>query len=197
MYGLVNEALRELVVSEHGAAKWAEIVAKSGVGESRFVAMKPYEDRITYALVGAASEVLGAPAAVLLERFGEHWVLHTAQRGYGPLLDACGRTFEEFLENIDLLHSRMKLAMPELDPPSFQVATERPGVLRVRYQSHRAGLGPMVAGLLKGLALRYRVTIDVDHVVRRADGDAPADEFLVAVSPARTEVPPKPAEAAA
>ena len=55
-----------------------------------FVSNEGYPDGMTYDLVGAASSVLALPAPEVLEAFGRHWVIHTAQEGYGDLMAAGG-----------------------------------------------------------------------------------------------------------
>ena len=96
MYGLVNQAIQELIVENFGAEAYGEIAEKAGVQISEFVAMESYDDSVTYALVGAASEVLGKPADELLEVFGRYWTEFVAQRGYGDFLKLSGRSLEEF-----------------------------------------------------------------------------------------------------
>ncbi len=49
--------------------------------------MKPYPDDLTYKLVGAACEVLNASAEDVLKAFGEYWILFTAEKGYGEMLN--------------------------------------------------------------------------------------------------------------
>ena len=136
--------------------------------------MDAYPDDITYKLVGAASEVLGIPASAVLEAFGEYWVLYTAQEGYGPMLDAGGKTLREFLENLDALHARVALTMPELRPPRFRLVPIDDTSMRLEYHSMRQGLAPMVIGLLRGLSVRFNTAIEVTHAP--ADGH---DDFMI------------------
>jgi hypothetical protein len=55
-----------------------------------FVSNEAFPDSMTYDLVGAASEVLGASASAILISFGEHWVLKTAATSYGAMMRAVG-----------------------------------------------------------------------------------------------------------
>ncbi len=96
MYGLVNKAVVDLVVSKFGEEKWQAIKKKAEVDVDVFVSMDAYPDDLTYRLVGAASEVLKLAPEQVLEAFGQHWVLYTAAEGYGPMLDASGKTLKEF-----------------------------------------------------------------------------------------------------
>ena len=78
MYGLVNKAVVDLVVSKFGQDTWDAIKKKAEVDIDVFVSMEGYPDDITYRLVGAASEILKIPPEAVLEAFGEYWVLYTA-----------------------------------------------------------------------------------------------------------------------
>ncbi len=70
MYGLVNKAIHDMVVGNFGEAAWNRIRQRAGIEDEVFVAMEPYDDALTYRLVRAASEQLGAPADDRLEAFG-------------------------------------------------------------------------------------------------------------------------------
>jgi hypothetical protein len=166
MYGLVNKAVVDLVVSKFGQDTWNAIKTKAEVDVDVFVSMDGYPDDITYRLVGAASEVLKITPEQVLEAFGEYWVLYTAQEGYGPMLDASGTTLREFLENLDALHARVALTMPELRPPRFRLVPVDGQTMMLEYHSTRQGLAPMVVGLLKGLSIRFNTPIEVTHARR-------------------------------
>jgi hypothetical protein len=182
MYGMVNKAVVDLVCTKFGEATWQEIKKRAECDIDVFVGMDGYPDALTYRLVAAASQVLGIPPAQVLEAFGEWWVLYTAKEGYGELLRASGRDFTEFLMNLDQLHARVGISMPELTPPSFQVTDLTGDTLRLHYYSRRKGLGPMVVGLLKGLSARFETPVEVTHD-RKADDGAEHDEFFVRFLP--------------
>jgi len=178
MYGLVNQAVEDLVHRLGGADMWAAILAAAGVDQQIFVAMQPYDDAITYRLVEAASDVTGMSQADVLEAFGEHWILYTAEQGYGPMLAAMGNTLPQFLGNLDSMHSRIALTMPGLRPPSFACDEIDEKTIRVHYWSDRPGLAPMVTGLLKGLATRFDLTMSVE-VTDPGPAGGNHDTFLV------------------
>lgn len=181
MYGLVNKAMEDLIRSTHGDETWALVKRKAGVDTDVFLTMEPYPDSMSYGLVAAASEVLGRPAAELLEALGMHWTLYTAREGYGDLFRLGGATFKDFMLNLHMLHTRVALTFPKLEPPSFWCTHVTDGSLTLHYQSKRAGLGPMVLGLVKGLAIMYNTTVTVQPTRAREDG-ADHDEFLVTYS---------------
>jgi hypothetical protein len=47
MYGLINKAVRELIVVEFGSETWDRVRERAQVGEEDFVSMKQYDDAVT------------------------------------------------------------------------------------------------------------------------------------------------------
>lgn len=164
MYGLVNRGVEDMARSAGGQALWDRIRTAAGVDDEIFLAMKSYPDEITYRLVDAASAELDLPAEEILRLFGRHWIVYTAQEGYGPLLAMGGRTLPSFLRNLDAMHVRVATEMPELRPPSFVVTEIDDHLLRVDYRSHRDGLAPMVVGLLEGLGELFDTPVAITPV---------------------------------
>lgn len=178
MYGMVNKAVEEMVVLNHGEAVWEQIKAKAGVDVEVFMSNESYSDDVTYNLVGAASEVLKVPAEQILIGFGEHWVLHTAQEGYGGLMSAAGKSLPEFLQNLPDFHSRVSMIFPHLQPPRFRCTDYTDRSLRLHYYSHRPGLAPFVVGLMQGLGKMFRTPVTVHLAEAKASG-ADHDVFEV------------------
>ena len=167
---MVNKAVEEMVVMHHGEAKWEEIKAKAGVDVDVFIANEGYPDEITYKLVGAAVEVLGIPADKILHGFGKHWILHTAQEGYGSLLKAGGKSLADFLTNLPNFHARVTLIFPKLQPPRFAVSDATSDSLLLHYHTHRPGLTPFVLGLVEGLGKMYNTPVTTRLVESKAAG---------------------------
>ena len=183
MYGLVNQGVRDLAIELGGERLWHEIVAASGIGDETILSTSVYPDEVTYRLVAGAATVLGLTPDEVLHAFGRHWILYTARRGFGAIFDTMGSSLPSFLGNLDAMHARISLSMPELTPPSFvceQLSDDR---LRLEYWSDRPGLAPMVGGLLAGLGEYFRLSMSVVHSVACSDG-ADHDEFMVVYRPA-------------
>lgn len=179
MYGMVNKAIQGMILRDHGEAAWKAVAERAELEVDVFVSNRSYDDQVTYALVGAASSVLGLPARDVLVAFGRFWVLTTARDGYGPLLAASGDTLRAFLGNLPAFHTRVSLALPALRPPTFTVIDASEDHVRLRYESERAGLAPFVEGLLGGLAEHYGTPVRVVHEPDVSGHDV----FLVAWEP--------------
>lgn len=183
MYGMVNKAVEDMVCMHYGDEVWERIKARAGVDVEVFMSNEAYADEITYDLVSAASAVLELPAERILEGFGEHWVLHTAQEGYGGLMQAAGRTLTEFLQNLPNFHSRVAMIFPNLQPPRFQCSDITDSSLKLHYFSHRQGLAPFVVGLMRGLGKMFKTPVTVRLAEARGEG-ADHDVFEVTWTPA-------------
>jgi hypothetical protein len=185
MYGLINQGVHDLAIQTGGEDLWRVIKSQAGVDLEAFVGMDTYPDDVTYSLVEAASTAMQISPSEVLRAFGRHWILYTARRGYGAIFDTMGRTLPEFLANLDMMHARLSLSMPEMRPPSFVCEELSDQEIRLEYWSERAGLAPMVVGLLEGLGEMYRLTVSVDQSLDSAQG-ADHDEFRIQYVPTTT-----------
>lgn len=170
MYGLVNRAIKNLVVTRFGQDTWKEIATRAELSSDAFVAMETYDDKITYNLVGAASAVLELPPADILEAFGHYWATVTIEDGYGDLLPMIGSTLEEFMDNLDTMHARIAEGMPDLVTPRFDRVPQDDGSSILVYDSDREGLAPMVVGLIKGLGERFDEELEVEPLGEDPNG---------------------------
>lgn len=178
MYGLVNKAIQDLVIKGYGEEAWKEICKMSGFEDEDFVGMEPYPDALTYQLVGNVSKLTGMDASKILEVFGEHWILYTADEGYGDLMDLSGSNFVDFLSNLDMLHERISNIMPDLAPPQFSTRNRTNNSIELEYRSHREGLIPMLYGLIKGLGKRFDMEVSVEQIHFKNQGEE-CDVFLI------------------
>ena len=178
MYGMVNKAVEEMVCAAHGEIMWEKVKERAGVDVDVFISNEGYPDEITYQLVGAASAVLKLPPEKILEAFGEHWVLHTAQEGYGGLIQAAGKSLPEFLANLPNFHARVSMIFPKLQPPRFHCSDVTAGSLKLHYFTHRPGLTPFVVGLMQGLGKLFKTPVTV-RLAEARDQGADHDVFNV------------------
>ncbi len=178
MYGMINNAMRTLVVTKTSEASWSRIVERAGIEHSVFGSMIAYDDAITYKLVDAASVELAVSAEALLFEFGRHWVLVTAPEQYGAMLGLMGSTIDEFFGNLGRMHDRIATLFDNLKQPSFEVEKLSAKQIRLHYRSERRGLAPFLRGLLDGIGERFQTAVLVEHEAVK-DRGADHDIFLV------------------
>jgi hypothetical protein len=178
MYGLVNQAVKDLVLTRYGAEVWAQIATRAGVQIDPFLAMHPYPEDVTDRLITAAAEILELSTDQVLQVFGGFWLEYSAEHGYLDLLDLMGEDLPGFLRAVDGMHDRLRLSYPDLNPPTIWCTDITPTSLTVHYLSDRPGLTPFLTGLLGAAARRFGQEADVRLVRSRQDGHD-HDEFLV------------------
>jgi hypothetical protein len=93
-------------------------------------------------------------------------------------MDLSGNNFSDFLSNLDMLHTRMSNMMPHLAPPQFTTRNEKSNSLELEYRSERAGLTPMLFGLIKGLGKRFGLTCRIKQLVEKGP-DSDCHVFLI------------------
>ena len=179
MYGLVNRAIREMVVEAHGDEAWKQVAKSAGIDAAGFVDMTSYDDEITFKLVVSASDLLNVPAEEILHEFGKHWVLYTGSDKWGYLFEIAGTDFLSFLHGLDNLHARVEAQMPDSHMPQFTVI-EHPDHVELQYRSEREGLAPMVVGILEGLMDRFDECWHVQQTLKQSDNGY--DAFVLCVT---------------
>jgi len=133
--------------------------------------MDNYDDSVTYQLVGSVSKILKIDPEDVLKTFGHFWTTYTAEQGYEDMLKMTGGSIEEFLMNINDLHTRVTTSFPELVPPNFITKKTAPNHFEIQYHSTREGLAGMVVGLLNGIGDRFNQTVEVSQIgLRENDG---------------------------
>ncbi len=170
MYGIVNKAIKDLIIENFDEATWKKIKDKSGVDIDFFLSDKGYDDAVTYDLAFAAADVLNIPVSEVLFLFGEYWILNTGMKNYGSLMEAGGDTLQDFLENLPNFHSRVMLMFPNLAPPEFRISDIGFKDLKVHYYSHRESLQDFVRGLLSGLGKMFDTPVNVSLVEGKHTG---------------------------
>lgn len=163
MYGMVNSAIRGLVIDNHGEAAWVTVHTQADA-PATFEPMQPYADEITYRLVGSAVATLGGDVETLLREFGRYWIRRIAVVQYADLLQATGTRFTSFVRNLDHMHARLKMTFPSYTPPSFRVIEAGSNRLQVDYYSEREGLQPFVEGLLEALAEHFGERVQITRI---------------------------------
>jgi len=181
MYGMVNNTILEWVSRQYGEETAQEVRRKANLETNVLINMEQYPDQESFALVGASADILEKSQAEMLEEIGEYWIEYALKSDYGDLLRMAGDTLPEVLMNLDNLHVRIGNAFPKLEPPSFWCTEVAEESLHLHYSSHRPGMAPMIAGLIKGLGTMLGVTCTVQQAAFRDQG-ADHDVFWVQYS---------------
>ena len=179
VYGIVNLAIEDLIISEHGRGAWKEICSDEDTKHVfTFVTAEKYPDQITYSLISSASRLLGLSQDEVLRNIGRHWVTFIEKHSYGNLLRFAGKNFSDIIGRIDQIHAQALAIMPDLKAPTIQVEQLERGEFLIHYRSMRPGLAWMAIGVIEGIADKFRKTLEIQHRERSCDG---ADHDLFSV----------------
>jgi guanylate cyclase soluble subunit beta len=181
MYGLIHNALKDMVNENFPCDTWEEIVSESGVSTDSFLTMRPYDDTTTIALIEASSRVLELPIEDCLISFGEYWITTFAPRDYEGVLKHAGASSFEFLKNLDDMHDRISAVYCDFKPPSFRVVNAGHQKAVILYTSGRKGLTPFVLGILQGLGVRFNEVIRIESVETKEFGDGEQSSINIRV----------------
>ncbi|MEI8105634.1 MAG: heme NO-binding domain-containing protein [Actinomycetes bacterium] len=171
MYGLINDAIRRLVLEDHGEEVWSRIVERSDAPHGTFAAFHPYDDALTYALVANASAEVAIPADEILGSIGRYWITRIAVENYRDFLEGHGLAYRDILVGLDDMHARIQAILPQLRPPSIKVELVGDDRAVLHYRSEREGLAPFLVGLLEGLAELCKTDVTITQTASRGESN--------------------------
>lgn len=172
MYGMVNEAIRSMIIETGGNEAWETIanIAKIKNVEG-FASFEQYDDQVTLDLVANTSAHMNIEVTKLLESFGLYWVDYAKKSEYSSILEAAAKNPIDLLKNLNALHKRLELTFDNLNAPSFWVENLTENSLDLYYKSQRdMPLEFFVIGLVKGIFKLYDATCDVEIASEKKDG---------------------------
>lgn len=155
MNGLVNRAIQNFLRDGWGAAAWADAARAAGAPPAGFEPLMDYDPGLTTRLVAAAAARLDRGQDCLLEDLGTWLVSHPSRAGVLRLLRFGGPDFREFLQSLDELPARARLALPDLRLPPLRLIAEGAGVYSLVIGAGFPGAGAVALGLLRAMADDY------------------------------------------
>ena len=164
MYGLVNKAIKEFVITHYGNETWEETYKELELSENQFLSMESNPDEITFQIINSICDKSGYPQKELAEQLGEYFLTFAAKEGFEDLMELSGDTLPELLQNLNNLHFRVKTLMPNLNPPRFEVSELTEHSLKLHYYSSRDGFDIFLIGVLKGLAKRFNLLVTLTQL---------------------------------
>jgi hypothetical protein len=166
MHGLINRSIQGFLRDTYGAAVWSAVVRKSEIGIENFEPMLLYPPEQTENMLIAASETLNRPKNELLEDLGTYLVSNPNLEALRRLLRFGGVGFIDFLNTVDDLPDRARLALPELNLPELILLDQGEGHYRLLCAPMIDGVGHIVVGLLRAMADDYGALVLLDHLGR-------------------------------
>lgn len=178
MYGMVNQAIKQMVTELLGQETWKNICKKIEISADDFEHFKQFDDKITLNLVVEICNVNNMQADVLLVEFGRYWIKFAQKSDYNSILSAFATSPFELINSLNNLHDRLELTFTNLNAPSFEIVEQNLNTLTVNYYSDRKEmpLEYFVKGLFIGIFEMFNESCNVDII--ETLGDAKATYFI-------------------
>lgn len=171
MHGLINRAIQGYLRDTFGQHVWLSVARAARLGHDGFEPMLQYDPSQTEAVLDTAARLLDRPRETLLEDMGNYLVSHPNLERLRRLLRFGGVGFVDFLQSLEDLHERGRLALPDLDLPLLDLAEEGADRFRLTCCSPLAGAGYVAMGLLRAMADDYGALVLLDHRGVTENGD--------------------------
>lgn len=164
MHGLINRSFESFLKDTYGQTLWHDVADRAEVPRQGFEALLTYQDALSETMIQHAMELLGRPRDALLEDFGIYLVSHPTTEALRRLMRFGGATFAEFIQSLDELPDRARLALPDLDLPCLDLRDNAPGSFSLTCRWHFPGAGHVVVGVLRTMADDYGALVLLEHV---------------------------------
>ncbi|UWP91079.1 heme NO-binding domain-containing protein [Aliiroseovarius crassostreae] len=163
MHGLINRSFEVFLRGTYGNEFWREIVGELGLGFESFEPMFHYEASMSLEMVETAARKLGKSHETLLEDYGTFLIVDPRSSRVRRLLRFGGVNYTEFLNSLEDLPGRARLAVAELDMPEIEVDELSEGSYQVMIRHPVPGFGHVILGALRALADDYGALALLDH----------------------------------
>lgn len=168
MHGLINRSLQCFLRDTYGQAAWDAIVRVAGLECASFEAMLIYDDAVTDRVVTAAAATLKRPRETLLEDLGHYLVSHETLTSLRRLLRFSGVNFTDFVNSLEELPERGRLALPELDVPELELVDHGGDQFTLHCTVPLQGVGHILVGLLRAMADDYGALVMLETLEKEA-----------------------------
>jgi len=150
---------------------------QADLGVTGFEPMMTYDHAMTPKLVAAVCDVLGRPAADVMEDLGTYLVSHPNTEALRRLMRFGGVTFTDFLHSLDDLPDRARLAVPDLNLPWIELRDEADGTFCLHCDASLPGFGHVLVGILRTMADDYGALALLEH----SGGDTGTEQIAITV----------------
>ncbi|WP_171209735.1 MULTISPECIES: heme NO-binding domain-containing protein [unclassified Ruegeria] len=155
MHGLIIKAIQSFVCANYGRQTWVESTMAAGLEFADFEAMLTYDVEIYPRVLSALCRKLDRPRSDVLEDLGTYLVSHPNMEGLRRLLRFGGVTYVEFLQSLDDLSDRVRLAVSDLILPQLELQQLSQSDFRLHCHPGLEGYPSVMTGVLRAMADDY------------------------------------------
>nr|WP_136635097.1 heme NO-binding domain-containing protein [Pseudooceanicola onchidii] len=175
MHGLMMRSIQCFARDTYGQGLWAAVARRAALDVPDFEAMLTYDQRVAEEVIAALTVELGRPRASVLEDIGTYLVSDPNVERLRRLLRFAGISFEDFLQSLEDLPGRARLAVSDLILPRLTLQALPGGRYILRIDGDPPGFAHVMVGILRAMADDYGALVMLDHHGQR-DG---VDEIAI------------------
>ncbi len=171
MHGLINRSLENFICRAYGTELWQDIVTEADLGFDTFEGMFIYDDELTQAIIDGAVRRLDKSQEEFLEDFGTFLIADPENDRVRRLLRFGGVDYSDFLQSLDELRGRVRLALPCLDMPELELRELGSGEFTLTCTAPQVGFGHVLLGVLRAMADDYGALVFLEYLGRLGNTD--------------------------
>lgn len=112
MHGLLLRSIQAYLRATFGAAVWGRVLRNAGQSAEGFEPMLPYDGEVLERVLAVSAAELDRSVETVLEDVGTFLVASPGHQALRRLLRFGGASFAEFLQSLEELPDRARLALP-------------------------------------------------------------------------------------
>ena len=163
MHGLINRTIERFVRETRGDDLWLRIAEQAELGFVEFEAMLGYDAALTERVLERVARELLLPREAVLEDIGTYLVSHQKTEAVRRLLRFGGVDFVEFLNSLEDLPDRARLAVADLNLPELELNERVSGQFSLTVLSQTSGFGAVLLGVLRAMADDYGALVILEY----------------------------------
>jgi len=176
VHGTIFTLLKRYVQTKYDHSMWVRLTERAGLESGDFHHKQVYPDEQMYALVAAASEMSGTPAAELQEQFGEYLVPDLMYM-YQKLIQPEWTTLDMLEHTENTMHRQVRQEHADNAPPVLRVVRHSVNELEITYVSERR-MGALAVSIVRGLAAYFD---ESEHILIEPETSANGERVRIRV----------------
>ncbi|CAH8829053.1 unnamed protein product [Trichobilharzia szidati] len=155
MYGILIEIAKLYIIEQYGENTWIWLCKKINGGKSDIRSHKLYPNNMLTSLLILLGDSVYTDKDLLLYEVGRYTIQFLVKNGYGKLLTILGKTFKDFLSNMNDHHEYLRYSYHHIKTPIFVVLSSTPKCIELEYCTKRPGYNHYAKGLLVEVAKHF------------------------------------------
>jgi hypothetical protein len=162
MKGIILSSFRDYFLLYKSKQEWQKILKNSGLGSEKIIlATSNIDDNYIPNVIDHMCSILSKNKKDLLIELGKYFALHTIPKYYKIMLEKYN-TFDDFILNVNNIHSKLTQMLPGANPPMFGIDNKNNMYILKYMPSKKLGLIDYAQGVILGALEYYHTNASVN-----------------------------------